>query len=78
MWRVLFYITKSDLNHMRNSSLTTKHCASTAAHWLQGAKAIFAPAMGGFWVSGSFFKYGPNDFSPNTGLEIDRMAEVRG
>jgi len=63
---------------MRNPSLTTKHCASTAAPWLQGASSVFAPVMGGFLVSGLFIKYGPNDFSPKTGLEIDRMAEVRG
>ena len=50
---------------MTNSSLTTKHCASAAAQWLQGVSSIV--------VSVSGFKYGPN-----TGLEIDRMTEVRG
>jgi hypothetical protein len=57
---------------MRNLSITTKHCASTAAHWLQGAGSISAPVMGALLVS-DFTKYGPN-----TGLEIDRMVEVRG
>jgi hypothetical protein len=50
----------------------TQHCASAAAHWLQGASSISAPVMEVLLVSG-FTKY-----DPNTGLEIDRMVEVRG
>ncbi len=57
---------------MRNLSIMTQHCASAAAHWLQGASSISAPVMEVLLVSG-FTKY-----DPNTGLEIDRMVEVRG
>jgi hypothetical protein len=48
---------------MKTISLTTKHCLSFAAIWLQGASAI----MSGFMV-----KYGPK-----TELN-DRTKEVRG
>jgi hypothetical protein len=48
---------------MRTISLTTKHCLSFAAIWLQGASVLSSRFM---------VKYGPN-----TGTE-DRTLEVRG
>jgi len=60
---VLFYIRKTLQIPMNTIPLTTQHCPSLAAIWLQGVSAI---------VSGSMVKYGPN-----TGSE-DRILEVRG
>ena len=48
---------------MNAISLTTKHCLSFAAIWLQGASVLSSRFM---------VKYGPN-----TGTE-DRTQEVRG
>ncbi len=48
---------------MKTLSLTTKHCLSLAAIWLQAASVLSSRFM---------VKYGPN-----TGIE-DRTQEVRG
>jgi len=61
--RVLFYIKKSHSRAMRTISLTTKHCLSLAAIWLQAASVLSPRFM---------VKYGPN-----TGTE-HRTQEVRG
>ncbi len=65
--RVLFYIKKSHSKAMKTLSLTTKHCLSLAAIWLQAASVLSSR----FMVS-QMAKYGPN-----TGIE-DRTQEVRG
>ena len=63
LWRVLFYIKKSHSKAMKTISLTTKHCLSLAAIWLQAASVLSSRFM---------VKYGPN-----TGTE-DRTQEVHG
>ena len=63
LWRVLFYIKETHSRAMKTISLTTKHCLSLAAIWLQAASVLSSRFM---------VKYGPN-----TGTE-DRTQEVRG
>jgi hypothetical protein len=56
---------------MKTFSLTTQHCPSIAAIWLQAASVLSSRFMVDQMAKGSL-KYGPN-----TGTD-DRTQEVRG